>query len=120
MKLYWLALGILGGWQITSLLHAGDGPWNSLSRLRAMLLHEPALRFVGCFYCLTMWIAMPLAFWIGDTWPERVLLWFALAGGASLIQRAVEGRSPPVAVYFEDASVTEDKAVEQQEHLGGA
>jgi len=35
---------------------------------------------------------MPFAWALGATWRERVLLWFALSGGACLLERATENR----------------------------
>jgi|SRR6516165_10437364 hypothetical protein len=103
MKIYWLLLGILAVWQITSMLHAGEGPWSILRQVRLVLIERQTLRAIACFYCLTVWIALPLALWIGESWPERVLLWFALAGGASALQRVIEAREPAPAQYVEDA-----------------
>jgi hypothetical protein len=103
MRFYWLVLGILGVWQITHLLHAEDGPWRSLQRLRAFLTGLGLGIAVTCFYCLSIWVALPIAFWIGESWPERILLWFALAGAVSLMERALQGNAPPPATYFEDA-----------------
>ena len=37
MRFYWLALGILAVWRVTHLLHAEDGPWDVLYRLRRRL-----------------------------------------------------------------------------------
>lgn len=103
LKAYWLAVGVLGVWEITHLLHAEDGPWGLLERLHARLLDSALGRAVACFYCLSVWVALPCAFVIGETWSERVLLWPALAGGASLLERVTAQRRPPAAVYAEDA-----------------
>jgi len=102
MRFYWLTIGILGVWQITQLLHAGDGPRGVLQRLRALLVRSGAGNAVACFHCLAMWVALPIAMLIGEAWPERFLLWFALAGAASLLERGLEGNAPPPALYAED------------------
>ena len=91
MRFYWFLLGTLGVWRVTHLLVAEDGPWRSLTRLR-----EAAGPFwgglLGCFYCLSLWIALPVALLIGETTFERALLWPALSGAAILLERVT---APP-------------------------
>jgi hypothetical protein len=55
-------------------------------------------RLLDCFYCLSLWVAVPVALWVGVAWVERLVLWPALSGGAMLLQRAVNGP----ARYVED------------------
>jgi hypothetical protein len=45
---------------------------------------------MDCFYCLSLWIAAPVAGVIGATPTERVLLWLAASGGAILVERFSE------------------------------
>ena len=99
---YWLILAILGVWRITHLLNAEDGPWNLLARLRRWLGDGMLGRMLDCFYCLSLWIAVPFAWVVGESWKERLLLWPALSGAAALLERvtAREGTTPPL--YFED------------------
>jgi hypothetical protein len=103
MRFYWLILAILGVWRITHLLHAEDGPWNLLVRFRRTLGNGMLGQMLDCFYCLSVWIAVPFAWVIGYGWKERLLLWPALSGAAILLQRATtrEETSLPVP-YFED------------------
>jgi hypothetical protein len=100
MCFYWLILGILGVWRITHLLHAEDGPWSLLEKLRQSLGTGLAGQILDCFYCLSLWIAVPFAWVIGESWKERLLLWPALSGAAVLLQRATS--PPPAAIYEED------------------
>lgn len=88
MRFYWLTLGILGVWRITYLLHAEDGPWNVLARIRRSLGAGVVGQTLDCFYCLSLWVAIPLAWWLGQTWVERLLLWLGLSGAAILLHRA--------------------------------
>ena len=115
MKLYWLLIGVLGVWQIANLLHSAEGPWGILRQMRLVLLQRQTLRAIGCFHCLTMWISLPLALVIGESWPERGLLWFAFAGGASVLQRLVEAREPARMLYVEDPPVEAKHAVMARE-----
>jgi len=96
---YWLILGILGVWRVTHLLYAEDGPFRLVARLR----HLAGTGFWGglldCFYCLSLWMAGPFAWFLGGEWRERLLLWPALSGGAILLERATARAAPH---YSED------------------
>lgn len=103
MRFYWILLGILGVWRITHLLHAEDGPWNLLVRLRRLLGTGFFGQLLDCFYCLSLWIAVPFAWAVGGSWGEDLLLWPALSGAAALLQRATMSPDPaPSAIYLED------------------
>jgi hypothetical protein len=63
--------------------------------------------FVGkvldCFYCLSLWVAAPLAYFVPETRLERVLWWPALSAGAILLERVTSPRNDDApALYFED------------------
>lgn len=94
-----LALGVLATWRVTHLLHAEDGPWQALARLRKLVAAAGGKLF-DCFYCLSVWVAVPLAYAIGDSWRERVLLVPALSGAAILVERLTS--SVPIPNYVED------------------
>ena len=103
LKIYWLALGALGVWRITHLLHAEDGPWKLLRRLRQRLGSGFWGQLIDCFYCLSLWIAAPFAWLLGETALEKLLLWPAISAAACLLERVTrpaEEVSP--AAYFED------------------
>lgn len=103
MQFYGLALGILCVWRITHLLHAEDGPWDVMARLRARVGDGFWGSLLDCFYCLSLWIAVPFAVLLGYTWKEQLLLWPALSAGAILLQRIVNPEpAVPPAPYFED------------------
>ena len=103
MKYYWLILSIFGVWQITHLLHGEEGPWAVLARLRELLKKSFLRKAVFCFYCMSMWVAFPVAVGIGETWPEKGLLWVALAGASSLLERATQNAAAPPVIYYEDS-----------------
>lgn len=87
MQFYWLLLGCLTVWRITHLLNAEDGPWDIFVRLRRLVGQGGIRQLFDCFYCLSLWIAAPLAAILGTTWKERLLLWPALSGSAILVER---------------------------------
>ncbi len=97
---YWLILGVLALWRLTHLLHAEDGPWDSMNRLRAAAAQSFWAAVLDCFYCLSLWLALPLALVIGSGFWGRLLLWPALSAGAILLERA-SAPDPPL-IYSED------------------
>ena len=117
MNFYWLLLAILGVWRITHLLNAEDGPWNLLVRFRRAIGDGVLGQLLDCFYCLSLWIAIPFAWVVGQSWKERLLLWPALSGAAILLERATAPpKAEPAPLYFEDK---EGSDVLRQESDGG-
>jgi hypothetical protein len=108
MRFYWLILGSLAVWRVSHLLYAEDGPGNLLVRLRKRLDDGMLGQLADCFYCLSLWIAIPFACFIGQSWGERILLWPALSGAAALMQRATSPEEPvPRAIYLEDKETSD-------------
>jgi hypothetical protein len=100
MPLYWLILGVLGVWRLTHLLQAEDGPFGLVLRLRRFTGDSFWGQLLDCFYCLSLWIAVPFAVSLGTGWRERLLLWPALSAAAILLERTTAGA---VAGYSEDS-----------------
>ena len=88
MSFYRFILGLLAVWRITHLLQAEDGPWDVVVRFRRAAGNGFWGKLLDCFYCLSLWVAAPLAFLIGESWRERALLWPSLSAGASLLEQA--------------------------------
>ena len=93
--LYRLLLGVLCVWRLTHLLQAEDGPWDLVVRLRRAAGDGFSGRLLDCFYCLSLWIAVPIAWAIGWSVTDSVLLCLAFSGGAILLERATS--APPTA-----------------------
>ncbi len=87
MRAYWLILGVLVVWRVTHLLQAEDGPWNLLVRFRALFGNGALGAMLDCFNCLSLWVSLPVSYWIGEDLKERLLLWLALSGAAILLER---------------------------------
>jgi len=102
MRFYWLIIGTLSVWRVTHLLAAEDGPWQVMVRLRRQAGEGFFAELLDCFYCLSIWIAAPVAWLIGESWSERGLLWFALSGAAILLERATARGELVPARYIED------------------
>ena|SRR5689334_4552331 len=101
MPFYWLALGLLAVWRITHLLHAEDGPWALIARARRYPARGFGRQLWDCFYCLSLWVALPCAVLIAATWKEGILLALSFSAGAILLERATGPNSPP-AIYYEE------------------
>ena len=110
MRFYWLILGALCVWRLTHLLHAEDGPARVFERLRRRLAHTFLDALIGCFYCLSLWIAAPFALLIGLDIRERALLWPALSAGAILIERISSWAQPAPAVFWETGTQADPAA----------
>ncbi len=103
MRFYWLFLGVLSVWRVTHLLQAEDGPWDLVASLRKMAGRRFFGKLLDCFYCLSIWISLPLAYALGENLKEQFLLWPSLSAGAIFFERiTARGHEPKPAVYFED------------------
>ncbi len=89
-----LVAGILATWRLTHLIVAEDGPWNVVARLRRIAGSGFIGQMMDCFNCSSLWVALPIAVWLGDDWIVRVVFWPALSGGAILLERAFPAGPP--------------------------
>lgn len=92
-------IAALAVWRLTHLLHAEDGPGRIFARLRKLSGAGFWGELLDCFYCLSLWLAAPFAWWVGELWPQRLLLWPAISGAAILLERATAPAHP---FYTED------------------
>jgi hypothetical protein len=83
-----LLAGALAAWRLTHLLVAEDGPFDIVVRLRRAAGDGFWGAVMDCFYCASLWVAAPLALWLGHGLGGRILLWLAFSGGAILLERA--------------------------------
>ncbi len=112
MDFYTFLLGVLSAWRITHLLQAEDGPWDMVVYLRRSAGTGFWGQLLDCFYCLSVWIAAPLALYLGETLSQRILLWLALSAGAILLERATDRRHGETPALFIEES--EDEYVLRQ------
>lgn len=113
MAVWRLAVAVLGVWRVTHLLHAEDGPWEVLARLRSRARGRLATDALGCFWCLSCWVALPFTL-VVPAWGDRLLLWPALSAGAIAFELVVRRLDVTPAVYFHeedpDALLRQDHA----------
>ena len=83
---YELLLAVLAVWRVTHLLHAEDGPWDVVARLRGWAGDGLLGRMMDCFYCASLWVALPAAAMLGSGWEHFVLLWPALSAAAITLE----------------------------------
>jgi hypothetical protein len=106
MGFFGLTLGVLATWRITHLLNGEDGPAQVLVRFRRWLGTGFAGSLADCFYCLSLWVAAPVAAVLARGMVERVLAWLALSAGAILLQRLTAHPQPPRASFQAEGSAT--------------
>ena len=87
MNWFYFILSLLAAWRVTHLLQAEDGPFDLIYRLRKAMGNSVLGKMMDCFNCLSIWMAIPFAWFLGKTWLEKVLFWLALSGGAILLER---------------------------------
>jgi hypothetical protein len=90
-------------WRLTHLLSREDGPFDIIFLMR----RKAGAGFFGslldCFYCLSVWIALPFGIWLGTDWSEKILMWLALSGAACLLEQATtKNNFPDKPGYHED------------------
>ena len=95
-------------WRVTHIVSAEDGPGEVFVRLRKLVGRGFWGDLLDCFYCLSLWIAVPFACWLGDGWKEKLLLWPALSAAGILLERLssprleeARGKEEDPALYFE-------------------
>ena len=103
---FWIRfiLAALATWRITHLLAREDGPADLIARLRRSLGASFLGKMMDCFGCLSLWVAIPMAFFVGGDPLELVLVWLALSGAAFLLERA-----GPEPVVIERLAVTKEE-----------
>jgi hypothetical protein len=80
-------LSALAVWRITHLISQEEGPWQLFFNLRRLSGGGFFGQLLHCFYCLSVWVAVPFAAWLSVLWPYRVIAWWAFSGAAILLER---------------------------------
>jgi hypothetical protein len=82
-----LTLGMLATWRLTHLLAREDGPGDVVAAMRQSLGDSVFGKLMDCFYCLSLWIAAPIAWLLIHQWRGWLVAWLALSGAACLMER---------------------------------
>jgi hypothetical protein len=86
---FWIRffLATLVNWRVCHLLASEDGPGGVVARLRLSLGESAYGSLVDCFGCLSIWVAIPLAFFVSKGPLNLVMTWLALSGAAFVLER---------------------------------
>ena len=77
----------LAVWRITHLFSNEDGPFDLLFKFRKLFGQGFFGSLLDCFYCLSLWIAIPFAFFLCSDWLQGIITWLALSGAACLFYK---------------------------------
>lgn len=94
-------IATLAVWRITHLLSKEDGPFDLIFKLRKQLGQGFFGSLLDCFYCLSLWIAIPFGIWVGITTIEKIICCIAVSGLACIIEIMTEPKNE-LPKYFED------------------
>ena len=92
-------------WRITHLLSKEDGPFDIIYRLRKAAGAGFFGSLLDCFYCVSIWIALPFGIYFAGNWLDKFLYWLAFSGIACLMEQATTGskiKPPDKPDYTED------------------
>jgi hypothetical protein len=87
MQWYLFILNVLSVWRITHLLQAEDGPFDIVFYVRKKAGAGFFGSLLDCFYCLSIWVALPFAIWSGSDIKEIILLWLSFSAAAILLEK---------------------------------
>jgi Protein of unknown function (DUF1360) len=91
----WFFIGSLVVWRVTHLLSKEDGPFEIMFWIRKKAGAGFFGNLLDCFYCLSIWIAIPFAIWIGNGYKQVILLWLGFSGLACVIEKFSNRREIP-------------------------
>lgn len=115
MHLYWFILGSLTAWRISYLLTSESGPRDVFANTRRRFSTGILGGAVNCLYCMSIWVSAPLAWILGETVMEHLLLWPALSAAAIVIERTVHrDAGSATAHYYEDPEEEEHDVLRKE------
>jgi hypothetical protein len=85
---FYFTVSALAVWRLTHLLAKEDGPFDMIFLLRKQAGKGFFGKLLDCFYCVSIWVALPFGIWLGLRWWEKIILWLALSGAACLLEQA--------------------------------
>ena len=97
---FYFIMSVLATWRITHLLSKEDGPFDIIYKIKKMIGSGFLGSLLSCFYCTSIWIALPFGCWVGIIFIEKIICWMAISGAACLLQKIIDNTKPPE--YFED------------------
>lgn len=105
-----LLVAALATWRLCHLIAHEDGPFGAIARLRRLAGSGELAHLMDCPYCLSLWIAAPIAVLLAEGWRDGVLLWLAISAASCLLQqisaRLTRSEKTPAEVEIIDLSQT--------------
>ena len=98
----------LAAWRGAALLVRESGPWDLVARLRRALAGTLPGRALECFFCTSLWVAAPLAFWLVGATRRWAVVWLAVSGAAGLLERATAPAEAPAMDLAEAERINEE------------
>jgi len=74
-------------WRLTHLISAEDGPFDIIIRFRKMLGDSFFGKLMDCFYCLSIWIGLAFALFVGKSAVQVAILTLFYSGAAILAEK---------------------------------
>ena len=93
--MFWFIVSAIAVWRVTHMLQDEQGPGRIVERFRGLFVKKDGDQWTNpdslwaqgflCFYCLSMWTALPAAIWLAQDAIQFIAYWFALSGAAVFI-----------------------------------
>ena len=74
-------------WRITHLISLEDGPFDLIIKLRKLMGNSFFGKLMDCFYCLSIWIGLLAALYVGKNLEEIVILTLYYSGASLLLEK---------------------------------
>ncbi|WP_342328085.1 DUF1360 domain-containing protein [Pedobacter sp. FW305-3-2-15-E-R2A2] len=87
MTAYLFLISVLAVWRVTHLIQAEDGPFDVIYKLRKLAGESFFGSLMDCFFCLSIWVALPLGIYFGNDWMEKVLLTLSFSAAAIFLEQ---------------------------------
>lgn len=82
-------------WRVAHLLSKEDGPFDIIYTIRKAAGAGFFGSLLDCFYCTSVWVALPFGIWQGNTIFEKIIYWWALSGIACLLEQVTNRTNYP-------------------------
>jgi hypothetical protein len=78
---------VIAVWRLTHLIGAEDGPFDLIIKLRKLLGTSFFGKLMDCFYCLSIWIGLLAAWYVGNNVEEIIILCLYYSGSSILLEK---------------------------------
>lgn len=92
-------LAMLAVWRLTHLIYTEAGPWNIMVFFRSFVARSIFSNLITCFYCLSLWVAVPFAYYLSHSWISGFVGCLALSAVAIFIHEILQTQTVE---YYEE------------------